>query len=111
MSGTHTVGLLCFFQTLEYFYRSFAIIGTGMDKKEYKTLKQEVGEQWRFLGALYSEENQTLSEDEAACLNPILHSLREGGRHYSEPEFVCAGGEKKIFKVRDLLTDRVVAMA
>ncbi|MDZ8119084.1 serine/threonine protein kinase [Pontiella agarivorans] len=65
----------------------------------------------RFLGRLYDEENQILDADEAEALNPILQTLRQKGPHYSDEEFLCEGGEKRIFKVRDLLTDRIIAMA
>jgi len=44
-------------------------------------------------------------------LFPISKMLSEVPAHYAEEIFVKAGGEKRIFKVRDLRTDRVVALA
>ncbi|EDM24678.1 hypothetical protein LNTAR_25597 [Lentisphaera araneosa HTCC2155] len=33
---------------------------------------------------------------------PILDTLRSSQEHYTDEEFITAGGEKKIYRVRDL---------
>ncbi|WDE96564.1 serine/threonine-protein kinase [Lentisphaera profundi] len=50
-------------------------------------------------------------EEMAESSFPILDSLQISEQHYSEEEFITQGGEKKIFRVRDLLGDRYVALA
>ena len=50
-------------------------------------------------------------EEMAESSYPILDSLQLSEQHYNEEEFITQGGEKKIFRVRDLLGDRYVALA
>lgn len=66
---------------------------------------------WEELGKFLDPENRRFDADEEQGMNPILAGLRQGHSHYSEPELVCEGGEKQIYRVRDLRTDRVIAMA
>ncbi|EDM29627.1 probable serine/threonine-protein kinase pknB [Lentisphaera araneosa HTCC2155] len=42
---------------------------------------------------------------------PILDTLRSSQEHYTDEEFITAGGEKKIYRVRDLQGDRYLALA
>lgn len=60
---------------------------------------------------LYDSESLTSDEDEIEYLYPISKMLKDVPEHYTDETFVKAGGEKRIFKVRDKLTDRVVALA
>ena len=78
---------------------------------DYEELKKDLDAKWRSLGDFLEPENQTFDEDEQEALNPILKSLAQKGDHYTDHELVSQGGEKQIFKVRDLRTDRIVAMA
>lgn len=49
--------------------------------------------------------------DKEEFLYPISHMLEDVPEHYTDEVFIKAGGEKRIFTVRDLRTDRVVALA
>ena len=42
---------------------------------------------------------------------PILESLRAHPTRYNSESFFCSGGEKRIFKVRDMRSDRTIALA
>lgn len=63
------------------------------------------------LEKLYDSDWLDADEEEKEFLYPISKMLSEVPEHYGEETFVKAGGEKRIFKVRDLRTDRVVALA
>ncbi|MDZ8119055.1 serine/threonine protein kinase [Pontiella agarivorans] len=78
---------------------------------DYKDLGEEFATRWRALGDFFDPANCTFDPGEQRDLNPILEGLKRESKHYTEPVFVCEGGEKQIFKVRDLRTDRLVAMA
>ncbi len=60
---------------------------------------------------LYDSDWLASDEGEKEYLYPISKMLKNVPEHYSEEMFVKAGGEKRIYKVRDKLTDRVVALA
>jgi tRNA A-37 threonylcarbamoyl transferase component Bud32 len=75
---------------------------------EYSELEQELAERLPDLGSLY---DAPAGEDEDGSLQPILNSLRGGQGHYADEVFIRSGGEKRIYKVRDLRTDRIVALA
>ncbi|VGO23169.1 serine/threonine protein kinase [Pontiella sulfatireligans] len=74
---------------------------------DYSELEQELGERLPDLGNLY----ESTTDGDYEYLRPILDSLRNEKGHYTDETFVSAGGEKRIFKVRDLRTDRIVALA
>jgi tRNA A-37 threonylcarbamoyl transferase component Bud32 len=77
---------------------------------DYSKLEQELGDRLPDLGILYDSAAGG-SDGDYEYLHPILDSLRDGQGHYADETFVSAGGEKRIFKVRDLRTDRIVALA
>jgi len=63
------------------------------------------------LESLYEGDWLEPVEGEEEYLYPISKMLEDVPEHYAEETFVKAGGEKRIFKVRDLRTDRIVALA
>ncbi|MDZ8119068.1 serine/threonine protein kinase [Pontiella agarivorans] len=80
-------------------------------KNDYENLEKEYAGLSDELARLCNDETLQLDPEEERRLTPIIEDLKGDTAHYSEPVFVCEGGEKKIFKVRDLRTDRIVAMA
>ena len=60
---------------------------------------------------LYDSDWLTSDEGEEEYLHPISKMLEDMPEHYVDEEFIGAGGEKRVFKVRDQRTDRVVALA
>ncbi len=78
---------------------------------DYDSLKEEFAAKWRELGAFADPAGILLDEEEQGALQPILHSLEGASHSYSDTEFFLQGGGKQIFKVRDLRTDRIIAMA
>jgi len=52
-----------------------------------------------------------LTEEELAATSPILNSLDESRYHFTDENFLVAGGEKTISKVYDSQADRYVAIA
>ncbi len=76
---------------------------------DYSKLEQELGDRLPDLETLY--DTTVKDEGEEEFLHPIMDSLRMGKEHYTDETFVRAGGEKRIFKVRDMRTDRMVALA
>ena len=74
-------------------------------------LNKETPERIPGLENLYDIEKLAPEEGEEEYLFPIASSLKGGLDHYGPETFFKAGGEKRIFKVRDLRTDRVVALA
>jgi len=79
-------------------------------RNDYDELGREFSDQWRFLGALF-EESDLPQEDSGAGMTPILDSIGKQSKRYADPVLAFEGGEKKIFKVRDLFSDRIVAYA
>jgi serine/threonine protein kinase len=79
--------------------------------EDYYELESELGAKWRSLGGFLDQNNRLFDREEQMALNPILQSLRKETQHYIDRELVGEGGEKRIFKVRDTRTDRIVAMA
>ncbi|WP_168442549.1 serine/threonine protein kinase [Pontiella desulfatans] len=77
---------------------------------DYSELEQELTDRLPDLESLY-EDSGDMEGAEQTYLLPILNSLREAHGHYTDETFVSAGGEKRIYKVRDLHTDRMVALA
>lgn len=55
--------------------------------------------------------NDVLTEEELAATSPILNSLDESRYHFTNENFMVAGGEKTISKVYDSQADRYVAIA
>ncbi|VGO23152.1 serine/threonine protein kinase [Pontiella sulfatireligans] len=80
-------------------------------REDYDQLNEDFEDRRSLLGEFFEPEKQRLDPDEELALNPIFEGLKGQSAHYSDMAFVCEGGEKKIFKVRDLRTDRIVAMA
>ncbi len=60
---------------------------------------------------LYDLSALSLEEGEEKYLFPISSMLKEVPEHYAEETFIKSGGEKRIYKVRDLRADRMVALA
>jgi serine/threonine protein kinase len=79
--------------------------------EDYHQLNKDFEGRRSSLSEFFEPKNRMLDPDEELALNPIFEGLKRQSDHYSDVEFVCEGGEKKIFKVRDLRTDRIVAMA
>lgn len=79
--------------------------------EEFSQLSAEYQRKWRALGDFLDPRNRELDDDERSALNPILHSLRRETEHYETLGEIAAGGEKQILRVRDHMTNRVVAMA
>ncbi len=79
--------------------------------EDYEQLRAELDRKWRSLGNFLDPKHHQLDDEERKALNPIFHSLTSMTLHYTEPELIGEGGEKQILKVRDLRTDRMVAMA
>ncbi len=78
---------------------------------DYDELRKEHDAKLRSLGGFLESENRSFDLDERRALNPILNSLRKDTQRYTDRELLGEGGEKRIFKVRDTSTDRIVAMA
>ncbi|GAB5561084.1 MAG: hypothetical protein SynsKO_27310 [Synoicihabitans sp.] len=79
--------------------------------EEFSKLSAEYQRKWRALGDFLDPKNRELDDDERAALNPILHALRRETEHYEFIEEIAVGGEKQIHRVRDRMTNRIVAMA
>jgi serine/threonine protein kinase len=79
--------------------------------EDYSQLNEDFEDRRSLLGEFFDSENCILDPDEERALNPIFEGLKGQADHYSDAEFICEGGEKKIFKVRDLRTNRIVVMA
>lgn len=79
--------------------------------ENYEELEDEFDAKWRSLGGFLDQSNRRFDREERRALNPILESLKRETQHYIDRELVGEGGEKRIFKVRDTRTDRIVAMA
>lgn len=68
----------------------------------------ELGEQ---IDTFLHSEEPGLSSDEMDALSPILQSLDTERYHFTQEQFLTAGGEKQVFKVYDTHADRYVAIA
>jgi serine/threonine protein kinase len=80
-------------------------------QKKPTSLGHEKPEQIPGLENLYDSDWLDPVEGEEEFLYPISKMLAEVPEHYADELFFKAGGEKRIFKVRDLRADRVVALA
>ncbi len=63
------------------------------------------------INAFLGVQETGLTPDEMETVSPILHSLDESRYHFTEEEFLVAGGAKKISKVYDSHAGRYVAIA
>jgi serine/threonine protein kinase len=79
--------------------------------EDYKDLAADFDGRFPDLGRLYDTTAAEPDEEEQRFLHPILNELLERPEHYADESFVVAGGEKRIYKVRDQRTDRIVALA
>lgn len=78
------------------------------DHQDYRSFEEEFGQRLSELGNLYGA---PMPEDEVGFQCPILSELRAQKSHYVDPRQISAGGEKRIFTVRDVRMDRLVVMA
>ena len=78
------------------------------DHQDYRSFEEEFDQRLSELGDLYGA---PIPADEANFQCPILKELRSQESHYVDPRQISAGGEKRIFTVRDVRMDRLVVMA
>jgi serine/threonine-protein kinase len=79
--------------------------------KDFTEQSKEFRELGVRINAFLGSEVCDLTEAEAEASSPILQSLDESRYHFTDEQFLIAGGEKKIFKVYDSHASRYVAIA
>ncbi len=82
-----------------------------MDDKDSRDLERSFTGRIDTLANFYHADDQSMTEEEADSLTPILNSLQADVARYREIRQIAQGGEKKILMVHDHRLDRRIALA